>query len=59
MILFCSARSDGQFDATFIQIGRYLAEIFEKEGAEIRKLGVMVSLNSSPGEAVGIFGPGG
>ena len=28
---------DGQFDTTYIQIGRCLAEIFEKEPADMRK----------------------
>ena len=48
----------GQFGATFIKIGCYLAEIFEKEPADMRKSREIESLNSNPSVAPGSWKPG-
>ena len=58
IFLSCSRCTEGQFDATFIKIGRYLAEIFEKEAVDMRILREMESLNSNPSVAAGTWKPG-
>ena len=58
IFLRCSRCTEGHFDATFIEIGQYLAEIFEKEPAVKRKRREIESLNSNPSAAAGTLKPG-